>query len=371
MLAIATVPINYFNEILGLFTLSIDSSLFKIFKDLVLVLCIFFNLLVLSIVASRVRVVPLMSLLFIVPLSLMASLLGDYGILGAISGFRSILPLLFILIICLNKSEPGYGEITTLKVIFYLQLLLQIYEFFWGQSRWETYESIGLSARNAGMFTYPSTAGYFAVFTYIFLKTFYQSSAYFTIAVIISTVLSGSFGALVVLIVYLTMTLGAFLLVPIFLLSFAGGYAFLQVRAFEDLIYLSLISRLNIFWDIYRDVGLFSSSFGYYSNTGAFILGGPTVDSTVNYILGSFGLMGLVIYFLALFLAVCLRVANHRSTSVLAVFFATSFLVSILEVYPANLLILMLIYRVGSAGKIFSREGKLSFYSNFKYRDGS
>ena len=364
--ALAIVPLNYLGEILGLFSFPADLPQVKIIKDLCLLVSICVYSVVLCLVSKPVRIVPLFSLLGILTFSFAAALFGEYGVLGAVSGFRAILPLVFVLIVSLIKWIPGRSEVIILKWIFYIQLALQIFEFFYGQSRWEVYESIGLNARNAGMFTYPSTAGYFAVFTYIYIRAFNVSSGPLTLAVMISTVLSGSFGALVVLMVYFIITLCVRFVLPIFVFASVGGYALLQARVFEELIFISLMSRVNIFMDIYSEVGVFSNSFGYYSNTGSFILGGPTVDSTINYILGSYGLVGLVLFLAATCGAAILRYASRRSLAVLVAFFLTSLLVSILEVYPTNLLILMLIYRFGSGSNTGVEKGMADVQANLR-----
>jgi hypothetical protein len=337
---IVLVPFNYLKEIFSIFAIYIDVPGLKLLKDLYILTFTIFLLFHLMLYPKLARL-SFYVLFSLSSLSLIGIMHTEHGLLGIVSGLRSILPVFFVALVCARRTSIHPFVFDSLSLLLWLQLFLQVYEMFFGQARWEGLASAGISLRNAGMFSYPSTSGFFALSFFILVCELNFRKKNLTFRVFISLLLSGAVAPLLIFFLYAAMKRRAnvfsyIVAIPSILASF---FVLTQARGVADIIYISLGSRYRIFEMIHDEVGLISAGFGFYSNAGASLISGPTIDSTFNYVLGSFGffaLLGLLIGFLVTFVK---NLFSEEGNAFLISIFGSMFVVSIFEVYPANIIL--------------------------------
>ena len=324
----------------------------KLLKDFMFILLILLSLLGVS-YSGKISKISLFLMLYIVLLIFIAYMFKNDSMIF-FAGIRWLIP--FILMLFLIPYITNGLIIKVSHIGFYLFIFhfsIQLLQLFYAKS-WYGFGTLGLSARSPGIFFIPSTSAFFTILI-LFFNMYYMDNQKIKkiifILSLISIFLTASGTGIVVYIVIISVYLlkrKYMLLLPIL-----GVFLFFIVLlTLEDMtgrqdIGLSFSIRVGIFLELLQNSELFSSNFGYATNTGILMVSSFGVennafiaDSLYSSILGNLGLFTFILVissiFISLFLA-WLQKDKEKLTFILiySLFAATTI---IFEVYPANLL---------------------------------
>ncbi len=273
-------------------------------------------------------------------------------------GLRLIYPA-FILLFGINFFEEDIFDRRNsiiLIIIFLIHLLSQSIQLFSGAT-W--FGLIGAySARNPGIFLIPNTGAFFSItclFYFLYFDKYYRYKNYFLILILVilssvSVILTGSGTGIIAFLFLLIIKflpnrllfsafpISTFILVIVRpLLDFIRG---------DDYVEISGGTRVEIFSNLLENIlkrtDLFSSSFGYFTNT-AYLMGESDyiMDSTFAALLGNLGLLPFMIFSGMMIFLIFRSAMNHdrRKLSFLILVLLFSLTTIIFEAYPMNMLL--------------------------------
>jgi hypothetical protein len=354
------VPLNNISEILSLFTMTLKSQsealtpfFIKISKDAVYIFFFIHGFYYLFKTQKIDRIMLFLALLFffvILPLNL-TILFGDADYTQLLIGIRFTLPILvlFLSYFIFNKNDILKIK-NLLFMLFYLNLGIQIVQFFMGISWFGIYDTTGFSIRNPGFFLLPNTSAFFIIIiTYLVLYHFdikekikIRFIFFSFLSMLLTASGTGIFVFLILNIIYFTKKI---LLLIFLILSPIFMYLTLNlVEYMRDTEYISTSggTRLKILMDMFNSASLISSDFGKFTNAYVLLRGdGDIMDSTWAALLGNHGLLPTVILVLILILLFIYSLINldKSKISFLIIILSFSSTTIIFEAYPMNLLL--------------------------------
>lgn len=361
LLGLFLVPFISIGELYALFSGQLFSQssnltgVFKFSKDIVFILLILIGLLefLLSDFLNRKMLLYLSLTLVVVVPSIIFSLGNDFTIMA--SGLRWIIPILIPVFIFRALTPEFLNSFS--KYLFYLLLLhliVQILQMFFAGS-WYGTSVFGLNLRNPGLFLIPNTGAFFTIaclYTSLFISNFTKvKKNIIIIASTISVFLTLSGTGLVVFIVVLffyfatrEMMKWYFLILPFCIIFIYGFIVFLSARD-ANYVEQSGGTRLSIFMDNFMKSDIFSTNFGFGTNTAVLLGKGEIMDSTFASLIVNLGYFGFFVVLSILFITICYSIlSGNKSLFVFFVVFALfSFTTIISEVYPVNLIMAVLI----------------------------
>jgi hypothetical protein len=354
------VPLNNISEILALFTMTLKSQsealtpfFIKILKDAVYIFFFIYGFYYLFKTQKIDRIILFLALLFlfvILPLNT-TLLLGDTDFAQLLIGIRFSLPLLIIFLSFYIFNKNDILKIKNLLfILFYLNLGIQIVQFFMGIPLYGIYDTLGFSIRNPGFFLLPNTSAFFIIIiTYLVLYHFdikekikIRFIFFSFLSILLTASGTGIFVFLILNIIYFTkkiLLLIFLILSPIFL------YLTLNlVEYIRDTEYISISgsTRLKILMDMFNSASLISSDFGKFTNAYVLLRGdGDIMDSTWAALLGNYGFLPSVILVLILIFLFIYSLINldKSKISFLIIILSFSSTTIIFEAYPMNILL--------------------------------
>lgn len=361
LFGLVLVPFISIGELLALFTgnlISQTSNLtggFKFSKDAIFILLILIggvDLMVKDKLSIKALIYFSILLLLIVP-SLLLSLGSEIIYLAA--GIRWIIPVILPVFLFFAVDEKLVIKIS--KYVFFLllvHLIMQILQLLFAGS-WFGTSAFGFNLRNPGLFLIPNTGAFFTIIClYIILFISGFSGRKKTLVISISTLsifltLSGT--GLIVLLFVLFLYYARInklkwfvFLIPVALLFMILFVSFLQTRD-ANYVEVSGGTRLSIFINSLVESNLFSSDFGLGTNSAVLLGKGEIMDSTFASLVVNLGYLGFFLTLGGIFLFLLYSVINGNKPlfvfiSIYALF---AFTTIIFEVYPANLLMAVLL----------------------------
>jgi hypothetical protein len=294
--------------------------------------------------------------LFLVPLLVTVSiaiLINKNGIFSIASGIKWILPIVLIFFLFDKIDDLFLTRISKiLYKLLYLHLTIQIFQLFYMPTFWGA-SSFGLSIRNPGLFSMPSTASFFAILV-IYFNFFYSNLNKKTLLILgtLSVILTRSGAGIAALLLFYIYYFVPkrfykllYILMPFLLVFFPIIIIFLTGR--DDVISGSGMIRVFLFMDILTNVNLFSTNFGLATNNAS-LLGEQTntisTDSAISMILANFGLIPFILFLFFYFSWIYVIFYNKNKelvcfSLVFSVFALTS---SLTESFPGNILFAVL-----------------------------
>jgi hypothetical protein len=325
----------------------------KILKDVVYVFFFIYGFYYLFKIQKIDRIILFLALLFffvIVPLNT-SLLFGDADLAQLLIGIRFTLPILilFLSYFIFNKNDVLKIK-NLLLILFYMNLGIQIVQFFIGIPWYGTYDTTGFSVRNPGFFLIPNTSAFFVlIITYLVLYHFdikEKLKILFIFFSFLSTLLTASgtgiLAFLMLNIIYFTkriLLLIFLILSPIFLYLSLNLVEYIRG---PEYISISGGTRLKILVDMFNSASLISSDFGKFTNAYVSLRGsGDIMDSTLAALLGNHGLLPTVILVLILIFLFIYSLINldKSKISLLIIILSFSSTTIIFEAYPMNLLL--------------------------------
>jgi hypothetical protein len=354
------VPLNNISEILSLFTMTLKSQsealtpfFIKILKDTVYFFFFIYGFYYLFKTQKIDRIMLFLALLFffvILPLNT-TLLLGDADFVQLLIGIRFTLPILvlFLSYFIFNKNDILKIK-NLLFILFYLNLGIQIVQFFMGIPWFGIYDTLGFSIRNPGFFLLPNTSAFFIIIiTYLVLYHFdikekikIRYIFFSFLSMLLTASGTGIFVFLILNIIYFTkkIILPVFLMLsPIFLYLIL---IFIEYMRGTGYISISGGTRLKILIDMFNSISLISSEFGKFTNAYVLLRGsGDIMDSTWAALLGNYGLLPSAILVLILIFLFIYSLINldKSGISYLIIIFSFASTTIIFEAYPMNLLL--------------------------------
>ncbi len=355
-------PLNNIYEVFTLFTMTLKSQsealtpiFLKILKDVVYVFFFIYGFYYLFKIQKIDRIILFLALLFffvIVPLNT-SLLFGDADLAQLLIGIRFTLPILilFLSYFIFNKNDVLKIK-NLLLILFYMNLGIQIVQFFIGVPWHDIYDTTGFSVRNPGFFLLPNTSAFFVIIiTYLVLYHFDIKEKikicfiFFSfLSMLLTASGTGIFAFLMLTIIYFMkriLLLIFLILSPIFLYLSLNLVEYIRG---PEYISISGGTRLKILVDMLNSASLISSNFGKFTN--AYVLlrgGGDIMDSTFAALLGNHGLLPTVIIVsILIFLFIYSLInLNKSKVSLLIIILSFSSTTIIFEAYPMNLLLAM------------------------------
>jgi len=354
------VPLNNISEVFSLFTMTLKSQsealtpiFIKILKDTVYFFFFIYGFYYLFKTQKIDRIMLFLALLFffvILPLNT-TLLLGDADFVQLLIGIRFTLPILvlFLSYFIFNKNDILKIK-NLLFILFYLNLGIQIVQFFMGIPWFGIYNTLGFSIRNPGFFLLPNTSAFFIIIiTYLVLYHFdikekikIRFIFFSFLSILLTASGTGIFVFLILNIIYFTkkIILPVFLMLsPIFLYLIL---IFIEYMRGTGYISISGGTRLKILIDMFNSISLISSEFGKFTNAYVLLRGsGDIMDSTWAALLGNYGLLPSAILVLILIFLFIYSLINldKSGISYLIIIFSFASTTIIFEAYPMNLLL--------------------------------
>jgi len=354
------VPLNNISEVFSLFTMTLKSQsealtpiFIKILKDTVYFFFFIYGFYYLFKTQKIDRIMLFLALLFffvILPLNT-TLLLGDADFVQLLIGIRFTLPILvlFLSYFIFNKNDILKIK-NLLFILFYLNLGIQIVQFFMGIPWFGIYDTLGFSIRNPGFFLLPNTSAFFIIIiTYLVLYHFdikekikIRYIFFSFLSMLLTASGTGIFVFLILNIIYFTkkIILPVFLMLsPIFLYLIL---IFIEYMRGTGYISISGGTRLKILIDMFNSISLISSEFGKFTNAYVLLRGsGDIMDSTWAALLGNYGLLPSAILVLILIFLFIYSLINldKSGISYLIIIFSFASTTIIFEAYPMNLLL--------------------------------
>ncbi|MFH1593483.1 MAG: hypothetical protein ABID09_02160 [Candidatus Omnitrophota bacterium] len=281
--------------------------------------------------------------------------------LQALSGLRWIMPLFIALFLICKIDDKFMTQIAgVVSFIFLLSVVLQILELavtkpLWslGFDRMAGCNVLGLP-RLWGMFSMPTTCGFFSLLAMFFAYFYVKKSALRGLTLLfapISILLCGSATALLVYIIagyiilkrkfstkFLSYILPLIILVILIFLPSVTG---------REKIYHSVTNRMRIFHSLLTDSEIISTRFGAGTNTMIQIAkhmkedrAFESMDSTLSALLVNTGMIGSFVFLAGyiLWVVYILRLGRLDGVIFTIVYTLFSFTISLTEAFPMNLL---------------------------------
>jgi hypothetical protein len=235
-----------------------------------------------------------------------------------IFGFKSLLPLFFLFAVpregIIRIDEKFIIKIV--RILFVLNLIFQFIHFFCGNGYYAKF-SVGLNARNPGLFFFPAASAFFTLILFAVYSSYYSKLKFSDVCLVLVSVtlcasLTGMGGmCLLLLLNYRKLAwkeliiLGALVLLSFVYLHFARV-------AMTGTTYLAETGggRIQVFENAYATSSAMPMDFGKYTNSAANYAGGVVADSMYSALLGNLGTVWSIIT--AIFLGILLFV-NVRS----------------------------------------------------------
>ena len=323
----------------------------KLLKD-------FFFILIILITSFEIIINKVVNKLFLFLVPLLATvsiaiLINKNGIFSIASGIKWILPIVLIFFLFDKIDDLFLTRISKiLYKLLYLHLTIQIFQLFFMPTFWGA-SSFGLSIRNPGLFSMPSTASFFAILV-IYFNFFYSNLNKKTLLILctLSVILTRSGAGIAALLLFYIYYFVPkrfykllYILMPFLLVLFPIIIIFLTGR--DDVISGSGMIRVFLFMDILTNVNLFSTNFGLATNNAS-LLGVQTntisTDSAISMILANFGLIPFILFLFFYFSWIYVIFYNKNKelvcfSLVFSVFALTS---SLTESFPGNILFAVL-----------------------------
>lgn len=363
ILALIIVPFISIGELIALFSgqlLSQTNNLtgvFKFSKDLIFILLILIGALDYFLrdqISRRAFIFLSISILVLVPP--IAIGFGNELLLLA-AGFRWLIPVLLPVFIFRAINRDLLNRISV--YIFYLliiHLIMQVLQMFFAGA-WFGSSAFGLNLRNPGLFLIPNTGAFFTIsclYYGLFISEFSSRKKTFIIFIsALSTFLTLSGTGLVVFLfvifIYfarIQMIKWLIFLIPVGLVFVFFFASFLSARD-ENYVQVSGGTRLSIFTESFMESNLVSVDFGSGTNTAVLLGKGEIMDSTFASLIVNLGYIGffIVLGIVLIFLGYAVFSSNRSLFVFISVFTLFAFTTIVFEVYPANLLMaLLLVY---------------------------
>lgn len=333
----------------------------KLLKDLMFIMLILFSILGIF-YSKRILKINIFLILYIIFLLLIAYLFKN-DLIIFFSGIRWLIPFMLMLLLIPYITKELIIKISYIGFyLFIFHFSIQLFQLFFAGA-WFGLNAFGLSARNPGIFFIPSTSAFFTILI-LFLNMFYMDDQKIKrfifilspISVFLTASGSGVVVYMVIVLLYLLkkryMSLLPILGIVLFLIVFL---TLEDIVGRKDFIELSFGVRIMIFLELLQNSDLFSSNFGYATNTGVLIGSFSGVenaafvaDSTYASILGNLGLFTFILVMLFIFLSLFLAwlQKDREKLIFILIYFLFSATTIIFEAYPMNLLfsILMAYY---------------------------
>ena len=273
-------------------------------------------------------------------------------------GVRWILPLFFPVFFLPFVSYPLVCKVAKLlDWLLLFQLLLQLIQLFCAQS-WFGVNAFGLSARNPGFFFMPSTAGLFAICVYLaHVLVSQKRSLRITLSVFFSILLTTSAMPIIIFFIsyFLVVTrkrlFSVFPLVlpiPLILSSLLLYFSSRGLDVFSQ----SFGPRIQIFSNLITNSNFVPSDFGLGTATSYLVANALNInlDSVATESFYASFIVNLGLFGFLLFLALCSVLVlvsylnrNFELFLVVLVVMMSSGTVVLSEVYPANMILGLLI----------------------------
>lgn len=358
---LALTPIYTFGEVFGLLSGTIkDVSIaqtpiyIKLLKDLFFVLIILLGIFL----KIRNNAIPKIFIFFVpILFSLIITvILTKFNLLLLYAGIRWFLPILAMFFLIGHISEKLLIRISkTLFFLFLLNFLMQIWQFlfmnkFFGQSA-----DSENSLRNPGIFFMPGPCAFFIVICLFFSYYYdFNNKAKRLVSIIapLSILLTASGAGIASYIAILFFQYfpkfilkSSVLLLPFIFPFFVGIIILLSGRGaiFED----SFMPRVNIFFDLFYEIPLFSDRFGsgtssayLASNYSGEKLDAISTESTFATIIANLGVIPFIIFMLFyLIWLVIVYANNNRELWVFTIIFTFFGLTTqFMEAFPQSLI---------------------------------
>ena len=273
-----------------------------------------------------------------------------------LSGIRWSLPLLLTILLIRFDSIIIFNQVSkTLKIILVFHFIIQIIQFFTLELFGVNF--MGLSLRNPGIFLIPNTAGAFSIFSLIYMlyaSKYNLISKWIKLLLILSTLLSGSSTAILILffIIFINYFRKYIVLLPIFVVvPLLFGYQLLELMrpgVFNE----SLMPRINLLFDNFINSGIIIGDFGAATNTAVSFVN--VLESSGNVISAdsfwgglpvNLGLLLFLTFFSLNLLLIFISFLDKKVENLIlfASIFLFSFTSSLLESYPVNIIISILL----------------------------
>jgi len=289
-------------------------------------------------------------------ISLVATLQQEMDPYLLAAGMRWLIPLaLFPFVYGAADLSLQKRVARVMVALFFLALALQVLQLFFSSGLYGLSVS-GLSLRNPGFYLIPSSMAMFTMLTLFYAQHFLEGRRlkraviYLLGPVSILLTASGT-GVLALLVFYFVTwyctTRHKSVVILLFLFLAAAVLVVLPVLAQRSDVYSSIMTRGEIFADIFRTERLlFSDGFGTATNTAVSLVSylGTSdaaafiADSTLTSLVGNTGALSMV-----LFLLFFLRPARRTLCSLhfLAIYVMFMITVIVFELAPANILLVV------------------------------
>lgn len=376
LLGFIIVPFISIGELLALFSgqlLSQTSNLtgvFKFSKDLIFIILILIGVFdyLLRNEISR-KAFAFMSLVIVITVPPLLIGFGNELLLMA-AGLRWIIPVLLPVFIFKALNKELIERISI--YIFYLlitHLIVQIFQMFFAGA-WYGTSAFGLNLRNPGLFLIPNTGAFFTIsclYYSLFIAEFsVRKKTFITIISGASVFLTLSGTGLVVLffvvffyVAKIQMIKWLFFLIPVGMVFLYFSVTFISARD-ENYVQESGGTRLSIFFESFMESNLVSTEFGAGTNTAVLLGKGEIMDSTFASLIVNLGYFGFFSVLALVVISFCYAViSKNRALFVfISIFSLFGFTTIIFEVYPANLIMaVLLVYFIKtSSGENLKKE---------------
>lgn len=365
LLALVLTPLFSFQEAVSLIfggivnnSTALTSPYVKGIKDLIFILIILVSL-VLIFNRKKINLILLSLLAIFFLLLFIPAYLNHDNVIIFFAGIRWFMPFILVLFLIRHIDKNLLTKIA--EVLFWLfifHFIFQIIQLFFAGG-WFGINSLGLSARNPGIFFIPSTAGVFAILVLFFSKFYMdkhlERKIYFLIPISLFLTASGTgIGTYIIFMSIYYLKEKYFLLMPIFLifLAFILIFALDTLSGRSGLLEESFGTRLLIFRDVFYDASLLPTSFGYGTSTGYLIANKfgldfdmAVTDSWFATIFVNFGLINsfIVVALLVTFYIILIAKKRKEELLFLTIFTLFSATTVFTESFPANLLFAVLL----------------------------
>ena len=338
---ILTLPLNsiydtvaFFNGTIGDKTFVKTPFWFKLSKDIFLFFAVVLSSAYLIMRFNR-KLVGL-SIFFIVMIAFAAFSIFWMGpSMAAVLAIRSYLSIFFIFLGFYFFYFDPATVYPALRFIFYLELIVQIFQMFLAPNYYGGMSLFGYNMTNPGTFLIPSTMASFALISLLYARQ--KGDRLTEVFAILSVVLAKSATAYLIVFVFYSIQISrhfrfAFNLVATVVL-FTAVVVFLNIDV--------ITGRPGLINNVYARVGIFdkaaASPFGegFGLGSGGSVLlhveNAVIADSTINSLLLNFGWIGFAVYFF--FLALSVKYFRYHDLLLIS-FIAFSLTMIIFEMTP-------------------------------------
>lgn len=375
LLGFLIVPFISIGELVALFSgqlLSQTNNLtgvFKFSKDLIFFLLILIGVLdyLLRNEISR-KAFVFMSIVIVIAAPPLLFGFGNELLLIA-AGLRWIIPVILPVFIFKAINKELIGRISIyIFYLFIIHLITQIFQMFFAGA-WYGTSAFGLNLRNPGLFLIPNTGAFFTIaclYYSLFISDFSaRRKTFIIIASVASIFLTLSGTGLVVLIFVIFFYTARIQMIKWFIFLIPLGMVFLYFFATflsardENYVQESGGTRLSIFFDSFMESNLVSTEFGMGTNTAVLLGKGEIMDSTFASLIVNLGYFGFFLGIGLILISFCYAVIskNRELFVFISIFTLFGFTTIIFEVYPANLIMaVLLVYFIKTPSETLKKE---------------